>query len=270
MENKLQYAQPGVDSPIFGKRVLVTRSSEKASDLSQLLSEEGAVPVEVPTIEIAPLESYSELDSKLLLLSDFEWVVFGSANGVEAVISRLHALGLGVEALKDVKVAAVGPATAKALRDVGVVVDILPDSYKSDALAASFKDSGIREHRILVPSADIGGHILLEGLSSLGAVVDRVAAYRNTLPKGSRERVEEALEGGVDVVAFTSSSTARNLVSLLEEDVSRISSVSIACIGPVTALTTRGMGLTVDVVATEYTLPGLVAALKEYYRKEEV
>ncbi len=254
--------------PLFGKRVLVTRSRGQASRLSQRLAGEGALPIEVPTIEIAPLEDYGELDSRLLHLDSYDWVVFTSVNGVEAVFSRLMARRLDARALRGVRVAAIGPATAKALLDRGILADVVPDQYVSEALMESFTEQGVHDTKVLLPCADIGGDVLAEGLASQGSHVDRAPAYRTLIPEGSREKIGQALADGIDIATFTSSSTVRNLVSLLNGDVGRLSCAIIACIGPVTASAAREAGLKVDVMAKEYTIPGLVASLIQHYQKE--
>ena len=255
--------------PLASVRVLVTRPAGKASRLSELLRREGAVPVEVPTIEIAPLEDFRELDSRLLRIASYDWIVFGSVNAVEAVLACLTPLGVDVRGLLKVRVAAVGPSTARALEDAGVTPYMVPASYRSESLVAGFKGKEVTGRRFLVLSADIGGRILQGGLSSLGAKVDTVAAYRNVLPTGAGRQIREALEGGLDIVTFASSSAARNLVSLLDEESRRILDGSlIACIGPVTASTAEEAGLEVGVVAREHTLEGLVDALRQYHIEE--
>ena len=255
--------------PLFGKRVLVTRSRDQASLLSQRLAEEGALPIEVPTIEIGPIDSYKKLDSRLRHLDSYHWVVFSSVNGVEAVFTRLRTQGVDARAFQGVRVAAIGPATAKALLDRGILADMTPHQYLSEALVESFREMGVQGSKILIPSADIGGELLSDGLSSLGANVDWVIVYKTIPPEGSREKVSQALSEGIDVATFASSSTVRNLASLLNGDVNRLSCAIIACIGPVAASTAREVGLNVDVVAREHTIPGLVESLIQHYQKEK-
>lgn len=257
------------NKPLFGKRVLVTRSRGQASLLSQRLAEEGAAPIEVPTIEIRPIDSYEELDSRLQHLDSYHWVVFSSVNGVEAVFTRLRTQGVDARAFQGVRVAAIGPATAKALLDRGILADMTPHRYLSEALVESFREMGVQGSKILIPSADIGGELLSDGLSSLGANVDRVIVYKTIPPEDSREKVRQALSEGINVATFASSSTVRNLVSLLNGDVGRLSCAIIACIGPVTASTAREVGLNVDVVAKEHTIPGLVESLIQHCREEK-
>ncbi len=267
-KGKLPLAQRQTKSPLHGKRVLVTRSDDKANSLSQLLREEGYIVVEVPAIEIAPLDDFKALDSRLMRLGQYHWVVFGSARGVEAVMERIKVLGLDASVFGHVKVAAVGPSVAKALQQAGVAVDLMPATYHSWALVDAFASLALRGRKVLVPSADIGGRTLGDGLTSLGAIVDRVAAYKTIAPQGSREKIEEAFARGIDIVTFTSSSSVRNLLSLLDGRLEILSSAKVACIGPVTSNTALELGLRVDVTAKEHTLSGLVNSIKEYYGKE--
>lgn len=267
-EGKLPSRFIGIKSPLYGKRVLVTRSRDKAGSLSQMLEEAGATVVEVPAIEIMPLENFSELDSRLLHLDRYNWVVFGSTRGVEAVLERLGEIGLDVRAFNSLKVAAVGPSVARALQKVGIDISLMPDAYHSQALVRSFASTGLRGQRVLAPSADIGGRILEDGLASLGAMVDRVSAYRTLVPHGSRGKIKDAFAAGIDIVTFTSSSTVTNLLSLLDGRLEYLASVKIACIGPVTSSTARDLGLRVDLTAKEHTLQGLVNSIEEFYGKE--
>ena len=257
--------------PLFGKRVLVTRSRNQASVLSELLSEEGAEPIEVPSIEFSPAEDYHQLDAAIAGLHGYSWIIFTSANGVGAFFDRLGAMGGDSRALGGVKVAAIGPATSAALLQHGISTDFVPLEYLSEAVVQGMKDFNLRGRRVLLPRADIGGDELPEGLARLGAEVDQVPAYRTVVPGDSREKAVELLTGGtIDLVTFTSSSTVVNLLGLLDGNGSLLTGPLIACIGPVTAEKARGKGLNVDVVATEHTVPGLVSAVKEYFAGKEL
>ena len=254
--------------PLFGKRVLVTRTRAQASVLCDMLSLRGAEPVELPTIEVLDPEGYADLDDALKRLGNYDWVVFTSANGVRVVFERLYAIGLDSRAFGGSSVAAIGSATAESLRDRGVVADLTPDRFVSEAVVDALRDRGIRGCRVLLPRADIAGKALPQGLSDLGAVVDEVVAYRTAAVARPRGDVEAALSAGIDVATFTSSSTVEGLADLLDGDVSRVSDATIACIGPVTAGTARKLGLRVDIVASEHTVAGLVEALEAYFGEE--
>ena len=259
------------DRPLFGKRVLVTRSRNQASVLSEMLSVEGAEPVELPAIEIARAEDYHRLDTAISSLDSYDWVIFTSVNGVEAFFDRVRVAGLDSRALGGLKVAAIGPATAGALEQRGIVADVIPPEYVSESVVEALKPLGMKGARVLLPRADIGREELADGLAGEGARVDQVAAYRTVVPEDSRGRALELLKGGsIDLVTFTSSSTVANLLNLLDEDITLLDRIPVACIGPITERTARDRGLRVDIVAQEYTIAGLVLAIKEHFAVKEV
>ena len=248
--------------PLFGMRVLVTRSRQQASVLGQLLTAEGAEPIELPTIEIAPLEDFGPLDDALERIGSYAWAVFTSTNGVDAAFGRLTEAGRDARWLGGVRVAAIGPATASALAHRGVAADYVPDTFTTEAVAEGFGRLDVAGARVLLLRADIAPEALAEGLQRHGAEVDSVAAYRTLKPADAGGRARELLgSGSIDVATFTSSSTVRNLVELLGTERALLERVRIASIGPVTSATARELGLQVDVEAHEHTVPGLVRAL---------
>ncbi|PKB78690.1 MAG: uroporphyrinogen-III C-methyltransferase [SAR202 cluster bacterium Io17-Chloro-G9] len=250
---------------LFGKRVLITRSRSQASRLRTLLEEAGAQAVELPTIEIGELDDYAQLDGTLTRIGEYQWVIFASANAVEAVFGRLAAQGKDARALGQVTVGAIGPATAQALASRGIKADFVPTRPVSEAVLAELSGREWQGMRVLLPAADIGRDELDKGLSRLGAKVDRIAAYKNVPVADVSQRAKDAFAGGVDVVTFTSSSTVRNLVESLNGDRAALDASFIACIGPVTSATARELGLRVDLEATEHTVDGLVAALANHF-----
>ena len=254
--------------PLFGKRMLVTRTRAQAGALSALLAEQGAEPIELPTIEIRPPDDYSAFDSALRCLGSYGWVVFSSVNAVDAVFGRLRALKLDARAFGSAKVAAIGAATSASLERHGVVADLVPKDFVSEALVEGLKAMEIEGQRVLLPRADIAPDSLPNALSELGAEVEQVTAYRTVTPEDSAQRLQEALEAGIDVATFTSSSTVQNLVGLLNGEPEALGDATIACIGPVTAATARGLGLKVGIVAREHTVAGLVDALEAHFAKE--
>jgi uroporphyrinogen III methyltransferase/synthase len=255
--------------PLFGKKVLITRSRTQASRLSLLLEELGAEPVELPSIEIAPLEDYAQLDAALGQLHKFRWVIFTSANTVEAVFDRLDHQGKDARALGSATIGAIGPATADTLMQRGIKADFIPARSVSEAVVNELSGRDWQGVPVLLPGSDIGRDVLEQGLSNLGARVERVAAYRTLTPHSAGSRARQILEQGLDVVTFTSSSTVRSLLDLLDGDRQQLESSLIACIGPITATTARELGLRVDVVAHEHTVEGLVDALVEHYQADE-
>ena len=250
--------------PLLGRRVLVTRTRNQAGLLSRHLAELGAIPIEVPTIDHRPPHDYAELDNALAEVSGFDWIVFASANAVRAVYDRLVATGRDSRSLHSVRVAAIGPATPDAISECGIVADLVPETATSKGLTDALAREHIHGSRILLPRADIATQDIPERLIALGAVVKQVTAYRTVIPEGSKGQAAEALQSGIDVATFTSSSTVRNLLGLLENEADSLAGAKIACIGPTTASTAGSFGLKVDIVAKTPTIAGLVEALIEH------
>ena len=255
--------------PLFGRRVVVTRSRSQASDLSEALAESGALPLEFPTIKVIPPEDgYAALDEAVTRLrgSDvpyYDWLLFTSVNGVEQFFSRLDQAG-DVRDLKGMRLGAIGPATAAALERRGLRLDFVPSEYRAEAVIDGLLGMGVTGQRVLIPRAREAREILPEKLAAAGAEVDVVPAYETVLDDSGSGVLRDMLESGdIDIITFTSSSTVKNFVALLDGyDFSRLpAEVTIACIGPITADTARELGLRVDLVAEKYTIPGLVDAL---------
>lgn len=258
------------DRPLFGKSVVVTRSRTQASDLVTALSEAGAVPVEFPTIRVMPPgDGFAALDAAIARLHAaggvpaYDWVIFTSVNGVEQFFARLDREG-DVRDLKGVKLGAIGPATAAALEARGLKLDFVPAEYRAEAVLEGLLERGVAGSRVLIPRAKEAREVLPDKLAEAGAEVEVAPAYETVLDETGAARMKDMLSGGeIDIITFTSSSTVKNFVQLLEGfDFQALpASVTIACIGPVTAGTARELGLRVDLVADEYTIPGLVRAL---------
>ena len=254
--------------PLFGKRILVTRARHQASVLSKLLSERGAQPIELPAIDIQATAHTEELDQAISNLEHYQWIVFTSVNGVEAFFQRLYSLNLDTRALNGLKIGSIGPATAKALEARGIIPDYTPEVYTSEGLIAGLRSWGIAGERFLLPRADIADKELTTGITQLGADVHEIAVYRTVPAAGAIVQARQMLlSGEIDVVTFTSSSTVSNLVAVFKEKPA-INNAKVACIGPQTANTATKAGLRVDIVASEHTIPGLVDAIEEYFKKE--
>lgn len=248
--------------PLFGRRVLVTRSREQASVLSDRLMELGAEPIEFPLIQIISPEDYSPLDEAIRRLSRYDWIIFTSVNGVRAFVARLKAQGKDIRALGGLKICAIGPATAAELSRYCLNVDYVPDKYVAEAIVEGMGD--VAGQRILLPRADVAREVLAVELAKAGAEVDEVVAYRTVLGDSPDADVKDMLlSGEIDIVTFTSSSTVRNFVAMMRHgDLTEIlEGVTVACIGPITARTARELGIKVDVVAEEYTIEGLIKAI---------
>ena len=253
--------------PLSGKRVLVTRSRTQASRLIELLTELGAEAVELPSIEIQPLDDYSELDAALKQTAGVpdRWVIFTSVNAVEYVWQRLRELGMDARHFAGATIGSIGPATGRALRERGIEPDFVPQRSVSEEVIAELSGRKWAGQYVMLPGSAIARDALASGLAGLGADVHRVPVYTNTRPSGIEERARDAFQRGIDVVSFTSSSTVRNLVDILGDDRLVLDQCLTACIGPITAATARELGLAVDIVATEHNVEGLADALVNHF-----
>ncbi len=257
--------------PLWGKRALVTRSRTQASRLIELLNELGAEPIELPSIKIGPLADYSELDQVLTETAGApgRWLIFSSVNAVEYVWARLQAMGQDARHFAGASVGAIGPATARALRERGIEPDFVPKRSVSEEVIAELSGRDWMGRLVILLGSAIGRDALAAGLAGLGADARQVTAYRNVRPEGVDEQARRAFAGGIDVVTFTSSSTVHNLVEILGDDRALLNGCAIACIGPITAATAQELGLSVDIIAAEHNVAGLAAALVDYYADDQ-
>ncbi len=255
--------------PLFGKRILVTRARHQAGSLSQLLAERGAEPIELPAIHIQPIADTTELDQAISNIKRYHWIVFTSINGVAAFWQRLNNLKLDSRALSGLQIGAIGPATAEALAAKGVTPDYVPESYTTEGILAGLGHQDIAGQRFLLPRADKADKDLAQGISQLGAEVREVTAYNTVPAKESIVAARRMLASGeIEVITFTSSSTVANLVAAFQGEPWLVNQAKIACIGPKTAEAATKAGLKVDILASEQTISGLVAAIEEYFREE--
>jgi len=256
--------------PLSGKRVLVTRARAQASILSSMLAERGAEPVELPAIEIKDLSDTRNLDGAVANLKDYQWVLFTSVNGVDAFWKRMRARGRDARSLGNIKIGAIGPATAERLQSLGLYPDFISQEFTSESLLKGLGELGVAGCRVLLLRADIASKELSEGLVKLGAEPFEVAAYRTVAPDAAAPQGKRLLlNGEIDIVTFSSSSTVKNLVTLLEDNITAINKAKIACIGPATASAAAKAGIRVDIMAEEHTIPGLVAAIESYFMSKK-
>jgi len=256
--------------PLFGKRVIVTRSRKQASKLSNLLEENGAEVIEFPTIKIVPPRSFDDLDKAVDNLSRYDWAVFTSVNGVKSFLERLKEKGKDIRELKGVRIAAIGPATADEMKRLGIIVDLIPDEYRAEALVDFFAKEGAVGLKILVPRAAFAREILPDKLREMGADVDVVAAYETVKPDENAEEIKEMLkQGEIDLITFTSSSTVINFVNMFEKDSVKeiLKGVTIASIGPITAKKAEEFSLTSHIVPEKFTIESLVHSVVKYFSR---
>jgi uroporphyrinogen-III synthase len=250
-------------SPLRGIRVLVGRARHQAGALSSELRKLGATVLEIPFIEIRKPRSFKPLDSALKNLESYDWLILTSVNGVEAMWERMARLHLAKTNLKTLRIAAIGPATKKAIEQRGIKVDVVPKEYVAESVVRSL-EGRVKGKRALLVRAKVARDVIPNELRKAGATVDVVEAYETVVPKSSSTRLRSALrnrEQRPHVVTFTSSSTVRNFVALLGKRHASFGNVQFASIGPVTSATLREFGLGVDVEAKEFTIPGLVAVI---------
>ncbi len=257
--------------PLWGKTVVVTRSRQQASRLVALLAAAGARCLEVPTLEIGPPDDFAPLDEALKRLAQFHWVVFTSANGVAAFMERLFGRGKDVRALGQAKIAAIGPATAEALTRWGLKADVLPGAFKAEVLLAALSPLVAPGSRILLARAQIAREVLPEGLLRLGAEVQVAPVYKTRMPPEIPPEADAALRSGkVDVLTFTSSATVHNFARLLgrERLQALVGKATVAAIGPITSATLKEYGINPQIEPDEYTIPALVNAGIDFFRKQ--
>jgi uroporphyrinogen III methyltransferase/synthase len=262
------------DRPLFGRRIVVTRSREQAGELIDRLEERGADAIAAPTIRIAAPENAALLDEAVANASSFDWIVFASGNAVDSFMSRLAAAA-DVRELKGVKICAVGPSTASRLHRYGIRADLMPAEFRSEAVLDSLRSTGpLRGRRVLLPRSDIGRDVLADELRQAGVDVSEVVAYRTTLAhaeSGDHDIYRMLLDGQIDAVTFTSASTVRNFARIhgQEQAADLLRGTVVASIGPVTAEAAEHLGIRTTVMPARYTIPDLVDSLVEHFRGRE-
>ena len=262
LREKLQWVEK---KPLFGWRVLVTRSREQASRLSERIEELGGEPLEFPTIDIIPPEDYSHLDRAISQITTYQWLIFTSVNAVMYFFERLKQLSRDIRDLKGIRLCAVGPGTIAELENRGLVVEFAPTEYRSDVLLKELSGVVKPGDNILMPRGNLAWKALPEGLKALGTRVDDVVAYRTVKGTGDGALLRKMIgDGMIHAVTFTSSSTARNFAGLLDSEentFSQLQNVTLASIGPKTTRTARELGMNIDIEAEEHTIEGLVRSL---------
>ena len=255
--------------PLFGKRIAITRAREQAGVLREELAALGADVIEIPTIEIRPPDSWEPLDAAIRRLEEFNYLLVTSANGVRNFLARLEASGRDVRSLKELTIGAIGPATATEFARTGVKVDFLPTEYVAEGLIAALGDHDLGGKAFLIPRARVARDLVPRVLEERGARVEVVEAYQTVMPEISTDELTRLLTPPPDAITFTSSSTVRNLATLLGEDrlAETLRGGVIASIGPITSQTLRKLGIAVTVEAQEATMSGLVHALQDHFSR---
>jgi len=254
--------------PLMGKRIVVTRAREQASDLVKLLSDLGAECLECPTIKVVPPDDWKPLDAAIENISSYDWLVFTSVNGVNYFFERLFAKSKDVRVLSKLNIAVIGPATERKLFKFGLKSDIVPKSYRAESIIEAFGNEDVNGKKILLPRAKEARPILPVELTKMGAAVDEITSYyTKEVPDSADLLLKRLKENTIDLITFTSSSTVKNFKSILPDNIfeTQMKDITIACIGPITADTAKNLGFDVHIVANSFTIPGLCEAILDYY-----
>ncbi len=263
--------KPNEKHPLAGTRILVGRARHQAGSLSASLRSLGASVIEIPFIEIRKPQSYQPLDNALKNIRNYDWLILTSANGVEAMWERLRKLRIPRRNLKHLEIAAIGPATKKAIVKHGLKVKMVPEEYVAESVVKGLRDK-VNGKRVVLIRAKVARDVIPEELRAAGAQIDVVEAYETVVPEKSRVRLRALMKNAArrpHVVTFTSSSTAKNFAELLGNVKSGLLSsasliknhVQFASIGPVTSATLRELQMPVAIEAREFTMGGLIRAI---------
>lgn len=250
--------------PLSNLRVLVGRARHQASALATGLEAQGAKVLSIPFIEIRPPKSHKHLDIALKNLQQYDWLILTSVNGVEAVHSRMRKLRITKKNLQNLRIAAIGPATKKAIEAYGSRVHIMPKQYVAESVVESLRNK-VKGKRVLLARAKVARDVIPRELRTLGASVDVVEAYETVVPTKSRAKLRVAMKDAKrrpHIITFTSSSTVKNFLALLGAgDHKALENIHLASIGPITSATLRENGLHPHIEARNFTISGLIKAI---------
>ena len=276
--------KPNEKHPLAGTRILVGRARHQASSLSAGLRSLGAAVIEIPFIEIRKPQSYRPLDDALKNIKSYDWLILTSANGVEAMWERVRKLRITRKNLQHLQIAAIGPATKKAIVKHGLKVKMVPEEYVAESVVKGLRDK-VNGKRVVLIRAKVARDVIPEELRAAGAAVDVIEAYETVAPEKSRVRLRALMKSAArrpHVVTFTSSSTAKNFAELLcgsgapprsdgakprpHTDLRKVKAdsfngIQFASIGPVTSATLRELQMPVAIEAREFTMGGLIRAI---------
>jgi uroporphyrinogen III methyltransferase / synthase len=258
---------PSCTLPLTGKRIVITRRREQSPELRRALVALGAEVVEIPTIEIRTPASWKPLDQAIRRITEFDYLLLTSVNGVLSFLARLRACGRDVRDLTGLRIGAIGPATAAALAEAGLRVDFVPKEYRAEGLLESLSNQDVRGKTFLIPRAKVARDLVPRVLKERGAAVEVVEAYQTVAPSVPQREIERLLTPRPQAITFTSSSTVSNFAQLIGEERMReaLTGIALASIGPVTSDSARKLGLHVSIEAKPSTISGLVRAIQEYF-----
>lgn len=259
--------------PLFGKKIVITRPAGQAADFAKLLRRDGAEVVRFPCIETAPPVSWKSADRLIGNLPSCDFIAFTSVNGVERFFGRLHSKGLDSRAFAGTKTVAIGSKTESALNGHGLRADIVPKKYTAEGVLAELENHDVSGKAFFIPRAEKARNTLPDGLRRMGARVETAICYRTRIPEYKPEEIEffenKVLEGGAQMIVFTSSSSATNFLAICKNAPEILRKTDIACIGPVTVRTVEKAGFTPSVVAEKHTAEGLADAMRGFFAKQK-
>jgi uroporphyrinogen III methyltransferase/synthase len=251
-----------------GKRILITRPAEQTKGFFEALKAQGAEPISFPTIRITPPRGWSKVDKAIENLSGYDTLIFTSVNGVKFFFQRFKDKGENIPSLKKLKMVAIGPRTAAEIERHHLRVDVVPKKFQAESIVEALEKNGITGKRFLLPRAEKARDVLPKEITKRGGHIDVVTVYRTSKGEGNIPKVKELFRKKlIHVITFTSSSTVKKFVELLaERNISKmIRGAVVASIGPITADTAAFLGIRTDIMPENYTIPGLVKAISEYF-----
>ena len=254
--------------PLAGRRIVCTRARAQAGALARRIEDLGGEVFDFPTIAVQPPDDFVAFDRALGDIENYHWLIFTSVNGVAPFLERLRLLNKPVNCLARLKVAAIGPETAKSLAANGIQACLVPARYQAEGILETLSPESMRGKRVLIPRAAKAREVLPETLRQWGAIVDVVVAYRTVIAATDVEPLLRLIrDRRIDVITFTSSSTVSNFVGLFKNQklAEIVAATPIACIGPITQKTVEELGGQAQIVAREFTIPGLVQAIVDYF-----
>ncbi len=267
LKNKLNWFEK---LPLLGRKIIITRARAQASDLVAGLQQYGAECIEIPTIRINPPRDIQALIDSINNIDFFDWIIFTSVNGVKFFFDTLFSQNKDVRILGHLKFACIGPVTKEKLKEFGIISDVLPETYRAESVVKAFKDKTMKGKNVLIPRAKQARNILPEELTRMGASVKIVTSYETSLEDSGNKGVIKILENNdIDIVTFTSSSTVENFAALIPPGRFKelTQNLKCACIGPITEKTAASLGFSIDIVADDFTIQGLVNAILHHFNQ---
>ncbi|HWP98489.1 MAG TPA: uroporphyrinogen-III C-methyltransferase [Syntrophomonadaceae bacterium] len=263
LRDELQWVEK---KPLWGQRIVVTRARAQASVLAEKIADLGGAVIEFPSIEIKKEKNLNTLHNALRNIDHYNWIVFTSANAVDIFFAEIIKIGMDIRDLKGCEICAIGPATRKELEKRGLQVRFVPEEYRAEGILQGLQSQVLPGQWVLLPRARGARNILPDSLRQWGLHVNEVFLYEAVASgRVSQETLDRVLHGDMDYLTFTSSSTVSNFVKIVgRENIENINQrVRVACIGPVTADTAQSLGFNVPVLASRYTIEGLLEAILE-------